>query len=312
MTAEDDALKQNRSTLTLKGRVTVRFIEGHSLDGELVAQDRWNIFVKVDNQPVMIPRSQVLYIKGQPGQQIEPDTSQEILAKSKSVGEAVDPSLFETADFGKSSKEEAAEQLEISPVDEDRAGEAGTVVVEPDELELPPDFTPDPVDDLEDTGKTYLLEEIAERSTPAGETGQARFVSSDLDSDEADWRDATAVLDEDEEDENEITFVLDSEAEPGRPAELICTAGPHTGEHFPLTKETSQLGRARDNDIPLSQDKEISRRHAVIKHEAGKYIIQDQNSLNGTFVNNERIAGPQTLKNGDIILVGVSDLEFRE
>jgi pSer/pThr/pTyr-binding forkhead associated (FHA) protein len=62
----------------------------------------------------------------------------------------------------------------------------------------------------------------------------------------------------------------------------------------------------------LFLDKEISRRHALIKLEAGKFVIQDQNSLNGTYVNSERVDAPRILQDGDVIFVGVSDLKYEE
>ena len=50
----------------------------------------------------------------------------------------------------------------------------------------------------------------------------------------------------------------------------------------------------------------------MIRLEADKFVIQDQNSLNGTYVNNERVGAPRALQDGDIILVGLSDLKYEE
>ena len=44
----------------------------------------------------------------------------------------------------------------------------------------------------------------------------------------------------------------------------------------------------------------------------GKFVVQDQNSLNGTFLNDQLIKGPHLLTNGDIILIGISTLKFQE
>jgi pSer/pThr/pTyr-binding forkhead associated (FHA) protein len=72
------------------------------------------------------------------------------------------------------------------------------------------------------------------------------------------------------------------------------------------------IGRASDNIISLFNDKEISRKHSKITYEAGNFIVEDQNSLNGTFVNNQRIEGPRYLEDGDVIFIGVSTLEYHQ
>jgi pSer/pThr/pTyr-binding forkhead associated (FHA) protein len=41
-------------------------------------------------------------------------------------------------------------------------------------------------------------------------------------------------------------------------------------------------------------------------------VVQDQNSLNGTFVNDEQISGPRYLQNGDEVLVGLSLLKYQQ
>ena len=60
MSAGDEAFKPEKLILfTFKGRVTVFFMDGYTLDGELIKQDLLNIFVLVDNEPKMISRSQI-------------------------------------------------------------------------------------------------------------------------------------------------------------------------------------------------------------------------------------------------------------
>ncbi len=93
-------------------------------------------------------------------------------------------------------------------------------------------------------------------------------------------------------------------------ATLTCTGGPHLGQIFSVKPGATTIGRSVDNVVPLPQDKEISRRHAVIMSEAGSIALQDQNSLNGTFVNSKQISGQYPLQDGDMILVGVSTLKF--
>jgi pSer/pThr/pTyr-binding forkhead associated (FHA) protein len=95
-------------------------------------------------------------------------------------------------------------------------------------------------------------------------------------------------------------------------ATLICTSGPHTGDVVRLKSGITTIGRSSDNIITLSKDKEISRHHALIIQESGRFVVQDQNSLNGTFVNDEQVTSPRYLEDGDVILVGVSTFRYEE
>jgi len=112
--------------------------------------------------------------------------------------------------------------------------------------------------------------------------------------------------------DDSITMMLDEPQEEPPTATLTCTGGPHIGDVFTLSSGISTVGRSSDNVVPLSSDKEISRHHAILLYESGQFVIQDQNSLNGTYVNNEQISGPHYLKSGDMILVGVSYLKFEQ
>jgi hypothetical protein len=92
--------------------------------------------------------------------------------------------------------------------------------------------------------------------------------------------------------------------------QLVCTSGPHNGQTFTLT-DSLTIGRGSTNAVALVNDKESSRRHATITRQGDDYIIQDQNSLNGTFVNNQPAIGPYHLRDGDVILIGVTYLNYK-
>jgi len=63
------------------------------------------------------------------------------------------------------------------------------------------------------------------------------------------------------------------------------------------------IGREVGNNVVL-KDGKISKEHATIIWENGRFVINDLDSTNGTFVNDERITGPVMLDNGDQIFIG--------
>jgi hypothetical protein len=98
------------------------------------------------------------------------------------------------------------------------------------------------------------------------------------------------------------------------PARLILRTD--TGEvlqEYSLEKTETSIGRAPTSDILLSKDKLTSRRHATVTHENGNYVIVDERSANGTFVNGQQLEekAPRTLHDGDHIGIGEHELLFQ-
>ena len=94
------------------------------------------------------------------------------------------------------------------------------------------------------------------------------------------------------------------------PALVVRSGGGRAGEHFVPQGERTTIGRSPDCDIFLD-DVTVSRNHAVLVHRNGKYYVEDQGSLNGTFVNRQRIDSAR-LENGDELQVGKYRLTFIE
>jgi len=69
------------------------------------------------------------------------------------------------------------------------------------------------------------------------------------------------------------------------------------------------LGRSRDADVVLD-DPNVSRHHAEIRPSGGSWIVNDLGSTNGVKINGRRIAGPESLKHGDVIELGTSRVTF--
>jgi pSer/pThr/pTyr-binding forkhead associated (FHA) protein len=85
-------------------------------------------------------------------------------------------------------------------------------------------------------------------------------------------------------------------------AVLIVRSGPQAGDRFALSAGETRLGRHPDSEIMLD-DITVSRRHAAIEQTPEGYVVTDAGSLNGTYVNQERIERA-VLHHGDELQVG--------
>lgn len=89
---------------------------------------------------------------------------------------------------------------------------------------------------------------------------------------------------------------------------LVVLRGAKAGSRFLLDAPVTTAGRHPDSDIFLD-DITVSRRHAEIVREGDGYLVRDAGSLNGTYVNRERI-DEAPLTNGDEVQVGKFKLVF--
>jgi len=92
-------------------------------------------------------------------------------------------------------------------------------------------------------------------------------------------------------------------------ASLVVRSGDQAGQSIPLSAPVVRLGRAPDCEIPLD-DITVSRRHAEIRRDGGRYLVSDVGSLNGTYVNQQRIDDETALEHGDELQVGKFRLVF--
>ena len=98
----------------------------------------------------------------------------------------------------------------------------------------------------------------------------------------------------------------------GSAARLEVVSGNAAGMSL-LIDDELVIGRLAEGAGRLADDEEISRSHARISMDSrGLCAIEDLGSTNGTFVNGMRIAGPQTLSEGDTIELGGTTLVVRE
>ncbi len=83
-------------------------------------------------------------------------------------------------------------------------------------------------------------------------------------------------------------------------------------QEYPLEKPEIAIGRAPNSDVLLSKDKLTSRRHATVRYEDNKYVLYDERSANGTFVNGQQLEEmtPYVLQDGDHVGIGEHELVF--
>jgi pSer/pThr/pTyr-binding forkhead associated (FHA) protein len=77
-------------------------------------------------------------------------------------------------------------------------------------------------------------------------------------------------------------------------------------QELTLDKEVTTIGRKPDNDI-IIDNQAVSGHHAQIKMHGDEVVLEDLGSLNGTFVNNQKVSKAE-LFNDDVVLIGVHTL----
>lgn len=114
----------------------------------------------------------------------------------------------------------------------------------------------------------------------------------------------------------ESTQVIQSRGGPaaqqqaGTHAELVMqtTGGAHV---FPIEANMITIGRGLNNDIIL-EDPRISRQHAQLRYKSRRFLIADNGSTNGTYVNGTPVTTEQVLRDGDIVSLGGLELIFQQ
>ena len=89
-------------------------------------------------------------------------------------------------------------------------------------------------------------------------------------------------------------------------------AGKYKDSSIPLTYSPLTIGRADDNSVVLSPETAASRHHAEFSEDGGAWTVRDLGSLNGTYVNGERIEWPRLLHLGDKIKIATENMVYEE
>ncbi|MEA3078254.1 MAG: hypothetical protein QOF60_3162 [Actinomycetota bacterium] len=91
---------------------------------------------------------------------------------------------------------------------------------------------------------------------------------------------------------------------------FVVLRGRRKGRDFRIEKEVSVMGRDGTCDYVI-EDESVSRQHARVRLEGGKYVLFDLGSGNGTYLNGEKIQRAE-LQDGDVVKVGDSLVLFKE
>ena len=82
-------------------------------------------------------------------------------------------------------------------------------------------------------------------------------------------------------------------------------------QHVVHLRPEVRIGRLPDNDLALVWDADASRRHAHITPTANGWVLVDDSSRNGSYVNGERVADQSALNDGDVLRYGDTVVLFR-
>jgi hypothetical protein len=114
-----------------------------------------------------------------------------------------------------------------------------------------------------------------------------------------------------------IAITGDGEAFPPSYGSISFVSGPLSGQEFKIRHDGDFIGRDGGSSQIVIGDPRISKRHLWIGVKNGRVVIADQNSRNGTFVNDPRSARvtETSLNAGDVVILGESDVarfEYRQ
>jgi hypothetical protein len=94
----------------------------------------------------------------------------------------------------------------------------------------------------------------------------------------------------------------------GEKAMVLIARGANKGSRFLITAEGATIGRAASSSVFLD-DVTVSRAHATISKQGNSFILKDEGSLNGTYINNISIT-EHVLVSGDEFQIGKFHLLF--
>jgi len=116
------------------------------------------------------------------------------------------------------------------------------------------------------------------------------------------------VIEMDEGELEEADFELDIGH---RLAVLVYSEGSEEEQVHPVGGEALTIGRGRDNDVQVRNDKKVSRYHCVVENTGSNYELRDLDSANGTLVNGALVEDDRRLFGGEELIIGETFFRFR-
>jgi len=108
------------------------------------------------------------------------------------------------------------------------------------------------------------------------------------------------------------TIAITSDGDTFKPnyGSIKFVSGPLTGQQFDINADGDFIGRDGGSSQIVIGDPRISKRHVWIGVKGGRVVIADQNSRNGTFINDPKSARvtETNLNAGDVVILGESDV----
>ena len=102
--------------------------------------------------------------------------------------------------------------------------------------------------------------------------------------------------------------VAEIQSSKGEKAMILIARGANKGSRFLITAEGATIGRSASSSIFLD-DVTVSRTHATISKQGNSFVLKDEGSLNGTYINNISIT-EHVLVSGDEFQIGKFHLLF--
>ena len=90
---------------------------------------------------------------------------------------------------------------------------------------------------------------------------------------------------------------------------LVEIHGPNLGRTYALDSRQATIGRAPDNAVVIDLDS-VSRRHCSVRPQRSAFYLWDEDSTNGTYLNERRLTIERALRGGDLVRVGSAVLKF--
>jgi hypothetical protein len=103
---------------------------------------------------------------------------------------------------------------------------------------------------------------------------------------------------------------VDDKATSQNATRLVITSGPKAGTEFPLTGDSITIGRSGDSSLVIRDDY-TSTHHARLMLWHDKWMIQDLDSTNGTFLDGNRLAVPTPVPLNTTVKIGATSFELR-